>query len=318
MSNFLTFADLYTQVCNLIGDDNQSKIDQVKAVINQVYLNELLPADTLYPPYWLCKPGIKQIIAPATITAIVAADPPVITCDAAHGHSVGDLITIWGVVGMTEVNSFGADYPTFDASVRRVGTISTVTVANDSFQLLDIDGSNVIGAGYTAWSSGGTVLHQGWALSTIDKVISMGIYGGNPLTRTSPERIIESTKAFWTDSQSTPAEYFNHKRFTATGTEANDLHFGPGASQAKRMLIWHQVQADRLTAVGNVPLLPYNFHPAIVSGSITRLAESPAQVENAVIWPGIYAADIEALVAHNREWWKQYERDNPGKPYGLI
>ena len=319
MADFLTFEDIYTRVANLIGDDDQSKIEQIKAVINQVYLNEVLQADELYAPHWLVKLGVKHLIAPATITAITVANPPVITCDAAHGLVDGDLVTIWGVVGMTEVNSFGDDNPGFDHQVYRVGTVGTTTVANDNFTLQSVDDADIDGSGFTAWTSGGTVLHQGWAFgTTIDKVLNVGIYNGLPLTQSSPRRILDDTLQFYSSSQSTPAEYYIRKHFTAAGAEFNDFEFGPGASQADQLMIYYQEKASRLTAKGNVPLLPSELHYALIAGAVTRLAENNVQVENAVIWPGIYSAELTAIVTANRRWWKQAEKDNPGMPYGLI
>ena len=197
MANFLTFEDLYTQIGRLIGDDNLSKKAQIKAVINQVYLNELLQADELYHPHWLVKSGIKQVIAPAVITGISVADPCVVTTEDDHNLTDGDLISIWNVVGMVEINSFGGDYPigTFDNSIYRVGTVPSSTTFNVQ-NITDVDLSS---SGFTAWTSGGKVLHQGWAMTTsIDKIISIGIYDGLALTRTSYTKITKDIQQFWT------------------------------------------------------------------------------------------------------------------------
>ena len=75
-----------------------------------------------------------------TISGATQADPVVIT-DTGHGYSNGDEVYITGVAGMTELN--GKYYLVANKN------------AND-FELTDIDGTNIDGTGYTAYSSGGT------------------------------------------------------------------------------------------------------------------------------------------------------------------
>jgi len=53
MSDFLTFAVLYQDCCRLIGDLNKSRVNEVKSVINSVYLDEMLNVDELRPMFWL-------------------------------------------------------------------------------------------------------------------------------------------------------------------------------------------------------------------------------------------------------------------------
>ena len=74
-----------------------------------------------------------------TITGASVADPVVITA-VAHGYATGDEVTISGVVGMTELN--GNTY------------LITVLTA-DTFEITDIDGVNIDGTGFTAYSSAG-------------------------------------------------------------------------------------------------------------------------------------------------------------------
>lgn len=69
----------------------------------------------------------------SAITAITAASPGSVT-SASHGFSTGDVITISGVVGMTEVND----------------TDFTITVSNANTYTIGVDTSS-----YTAYSSGG-------------------------------------------------------------------------------------------------------------------------------------------------------------------
>jgi hypothetical protein len=79
--------------------------------------------------------------APKTITGATAADPVVIT-SAAHGLSNGDQVYIEGVVGMTQLNG-------------RWFTVANQ--ATNTFELTDqVDGADIDGSAYTAYSSGGT------------------------------------------------------------------------------------------------------------------------------------------------------------------
>ena len=76
-----------------------------------------------------------------TITGITAATPPVVT-SAGHGYSNGDEVYIASVVGMTQVNG------------RR---FLAAGVTANTFQLNDqVTNTAIVGAGYTAYSSGGT------------------------------------------------------------------------------------------------------------------------------------------------------------------
>lgn len=74
-----------------------------------------------------------------TITGITAANPPVFT-SSAHGMSVGTVVVLSGIVGMTELN----------------GAAAVVTAQDtNSFTLGGIDAT-----GYTAYVSGGTATPQ--------------------------------------------------------------------------------------------------------------------------------------------------------------
>ena len=74
-----------------------------------------------------------------TISGATQADPVVITATA-HGFADGDFVVISSVTGMTEVNG------------------KTFIVANkdtDTFELQDVDGNDVDGTGFGAYTSGG-------------------------------------------------------------------------------------------------------------------------------------------------------------------
>ncbi|MDP7260902.1 MAG: ubiquitin-activating E1 FCCH domain-containing protein, partial [archaeon] len=76
-----------------------------------------------------------------TITAITKADPAVVT-SSSHGYSNGDFVIITSVVGMTEVNG---------------KTFKVANKTTNTFELQDVDGSNVDTSGYTTYSSAGTI-----------------------------------------------------------------------------------------------------------------------------------------------------------------
>jgi len=75
-----------------------------------------------------------------TISGATQADPVVITATG-HGYSNDDEIEISGVVGMTELN--GKRY-------------RVANKTNNTFEITDIDGNDIDGSGFTAYTSGGT------------------------------------------------------------------------------------------------------------------------------------------------------------------
>jgi hypothetical protein len=93
--------------------------------------------------------------SPKTITAITAANPPVVT-SSAHGLTNGTIVLIAGVVGMTELNG-------------RVFVIRNQ--ATNTFELGGIDAT-----GYTAYVSGGTATSQ--TMSDVGKVTDSSQFDG--------------------------------------------------------------------------------------------------------------------------------------------
>lgn len=85
---------------------------------------------------WVYKDGGIVIASEVEITDITAADPPVVTA-AGHGLANGDRVILDDVLGMTEVND-------------RYFTVANATT--DTFEL-----SGVVGADFTAYTSGGSV-----------------------------------------------------------------------------------------------------------------------------------------------------------------
>lgn len=77
--------------------------------------------------------------AEVTISGATAADPVVITA-AAHGFATDDIIAIWNVNGMTDLN----------------GKLYKITVLSSStFSLADVNGNDIDGEDFDAYTSGG-------------------------------------------------------------------------------------------------------------------------------------------------------------------
>ncbi len=74
-----------------------------------------------------------------TISGATVADPVVITATA-HGYADGDEVTISGVVGMTELNG---------------NTYLVANKAANTFEITNIDGTDIDGSAFTAYTSGG-------------------------------------------------------------------------------------------------------------------------------------------------------------------
>ncbi len=85
----------------------------------------------------------NALITEATknITGATQANPVVITSNA-HGYSNGDRVIISGVLGMTQIDN---------------REFIVASVAANTFELKDVNGTNVNGTGYGAYVSGGTV-----------------------------------------------------------------------------------------------------------------------------------------------------------------
>ena len=84
-----------------------------------------------------------------TISGATQANPVVITATG-HSYSNGDEISITGVVGMTELNN------------KRYLVANKTT---NTFEITDVDGTNINGTGFTAYTSGG-VANRVYEIST--------------------------------------------------------------------------------------------------------------------------------------------------------
>lgn len=101
----------------------------------------------------------------ATITNVTNVSTPTITTSANHGLSIGQLITIHGVVGATGVNNNSTD------RTWRINTVPTLT----TFTIVKNDNSTVSAPG--AYTSGGTVTYaDSTATRLTDPVLQDGVY----------------------------------------------------------------------------------------------------------------------------------------------
>jgi len=296
MADYLTFGEIITEVERAVKQYQSSMQGLVKAFINQVYLTEILHCDNLYPLHWLLAlDDSRSSVASCSITGITQANPGVVS--AVHSFVAGDLVTLYDVGGMTEAN-----FRTY-----KVGTV----VAGVSFQLLDLDGANVNTTLYTAYTSGGTAVHRGITLSTsVETVLKDGVswHDEDVMKEISPQELEQMReKDWWSDSTARPERYMHKKTYSSAGAETDYLMWFVGAQSAYYLRYWYQKRAARLSVTADVPQIPWKFHDAIIAGAVVRLMESNVQVENAVVWPGLYKSHIDAIKTFNRRWWKDHE-----------
>jgi|TARA_R110002110_G_scaffold43923_6_gene135928 hypothetical protein len=118
------------------------KDSAVKARLIPFEFNEeqayIIEAGNLYMRFY--SDGGAVLESSTTISGATAANPVVVT-DTSHPYTNGEEIYITGVVGMTELN--GKYY-------------KIANKATHTYELTDIDDTNINGSGYTAYSSAGT------------------------------------------------------------------------------------------------------------------------------------------------------------------
>jgi hypothetical protein len=312
MADYLTFQNLYDAITNAIKDYGDSKLDTVKHAINMTYF-EMLSADDVYPMFWLLDfDDTLNALAEITISSITVADPGVITASAVHGLATSDIVSVYGIVG------------TMSALNNRTYLVNSVPLTT-TLSLIDLDSLDAIATTGLARTSGGTIVHRGKVLGVTGKNVQRihdVIFHGESehLTEITAKELEAETK-WWDSSTSRPMRYFHRKRYSAAGTESNQLLWFPGSDDAYDLRYWFEGRPSVLSAVGDVPLMPPQFHYGISAGAIARLAEFNVQVENQVIWPAIYKKTLSDMIAFNRRWWKDNDptRDpgRQGKPYML-
>lgn len=308
MADFLRFLDIYKAIDRAIKKLKGSQDDLVKEIANMVYF-EMLDSETLYPFFWLRDfDDTLYALAPSSISGITQANPAVITTSSAHGLTAGDLVSIYNITGMTELNN----------RTYTVGTVGSAT----TFNLLDLDGNNVNSTSYTAYSSDGNVVHRGLTLATsgknVERIISCAFHDyTDNLIEITPKELEETTK-WWNENTSRPQRYLHRKTYTlADGTETNQLLWFPGSDAAYDFRYWLEKRVSPLSNDTDVPQLPPRFHYGIIAGAVSRLIEMNVQVENAVIWPGIYQAHIEGLRKFNRKFYQDNDVAFREKPFLL-
>ena len=299
----MQFSTIYGDVCTAIGDPQQVRLAEVKAVINTVYLNELLNADPMRPMYWLR--SLNDSISTKSlggITAISKANPCVVTTST-DPFATGDIVSIYGIVGMTQLNN-------------RVVKL-TRTSANN-YSLANLDGTAIDSSNFTAWSSLGGLYHRGVTLSNaVRSILSVNWIGyATPLTIITAKELEENTSWWGSDTSTPPTRYQHIKTLSAAGVESDMILWFmlPPSLTNLQLRIWYESSPVELSATTDYPILPVQFHSAIVSGSVARLGENKTQLEAGPIWPQVYKMQREALIDFNRKLWKEYDPQR-SKPY---
>lgn len=293
MADYLTFAALYADCCRLIGDLKQSRLNEVKAAINAVYLTELLNVDESRPLYWLVNMDDSVAVKiPGTIVSISKANPPVLTTSA-DTYATGDIVSLYNVTGMTELEG---------------RTLSLNRTGASTYTLADIYGGAVNSTNFGEAATGGAIHHRGTAISAnIRQVLQAGIAGCGQWLEPISERELEQSASWWGADRSRPSRYRFVKAFSSAGAESGIILWFNCSDGAYRMRVWYEAAPPVLASDSDVPMLPPQFHAAIVSGVVTRLGENKAQVESGVIWPQLYKMQCDGLKAYNRRLWKNYE-----------
>jgi len=305
MADYLTFLNIINEVQRGLKLKATAKLDLIKMIINMVYLDEVMACDSLYPFFWLRKMDDSLASkAPTTITAINQSSPGDVAT--AHSFVTDDIVSLYNVGGMTEINN------RLFRAVRTDGSALT---------LKDLEGNAIDTTGYTAYTSGGTVHHRGLTLATtsidVQKILHAKWHDKGEMTSITSEET-EEKNSYLSDSTSRPKRYLHKKSFTAAGAETNQLIWFPASDDAYDLRYWAEIRVAKMANDTDVPLLPPQFHHAIVAGALVRLAESEVQVENQVVWPGVYAAQLKALKSFNREFYEQSQTDlSTAKPYLL-
>ena len=296
MADFLTFANLVDECERILKQYGGAKGDLIKNAINMVYLNEILAVDNLYPLHWLVDfDDTLASKAPSVITGITGADPGVLTTSAVHGLAVNDIVSIYSILGMTELNN----------RTYKVATVPTTT----TLTVIDLDSVDAIATdGYTTYVSGGVINHRGIPLSTsgkdVQRILRCKWHGEDDMKKIDAEKLEEGT-SYWDDSTNLPRHYYHRKKYTTAGVESNYLLWFEAADAAYDLRYWFELRPGKLTDDAHVPLLPPAFHNTIVAGVVTRLAEQGVQVENQAMWPSIYQAQLEQLKQSNRKWYRE-------------
>jgi len=307
MADYLPYSELITETQLLVKDFQADQDNLVKAAINMAYW-ELLNCDDLYPLFFLLEllETHDAVAGPISVGGITKAEPPVITATG-HGLVTGDLVSFYDLTEMTELNRRTCHFTKVDANSGNLQDLNKVAIDGTAFD--------------AAETTGGYMIHRGVSPSdNFKKIISAGFHGHEPMDPISIEEIERDTN-WWDPTNLTRPTRFLHKQTSIAADAFDMILWYPGAGAAYDLRIWGERRPARMSADADIPSLPAQYHYAIVAGAVTRLAESQVQVNNAVVWPGIYTWNLNAVKAENRRWWKGQERktyqEKGRKPYLL-
>jgi hypothetical protein len=293
MAEYLTYDNIGDQVENLIDDDAPDTRTVIDTEINNV-LRELIAEvsrKSINPPRWLIDfDDSIDIKAPCKISGITIATPGVITVTAATLLAAGDIVSIYNIVGTTELN-----YRTF-----RVNSKPTTS----SMQLIDLDNQTALDtSGFTAWSSGGDIIHRGVTLATTGKDVERVLYGSIPSQgrklKPIDEQDLDKRPAWWEDTTSIPERIYHRKSYIdSTNPEINQILWFHGADKAYNdFRYWFEKRVPILSAAGDIPRIPHWAHIALVYGTLSRLAMFDIRVKVGP-WDALYDGIVQNLISY--------------------
>jgi hypothetical protein len=293
-----TFQTIYGNIGKAIGDLDAVRTTEVKAMLNMVYLGEILCADQDRPMFFLRRLDDSIVTKDFdTIVSITKASPAVMTTTN-DTYATGDIIQAFDIVGMTDI-----EHRVF--KLTRTGA--------KTYNLYTLDGTIISSAAYAAAATGGTIYHRGAVLSAAVKSILSVYWDGyiKPLDPITTKEMDEST-ALWDDDEQQPTMFHHYKTFTSGGVEIDILLWFYLPDDNYHMRLWYEFSPPAMATDGEYPILPPQFHGAIEAGAIARLGENKVQVEAGVVWPQIYKMNLEALINYNRKLWADYEPKRSG------
>lgn len=311
MSDFLTFATLYQDCCRLIGDLNKTRVNEVKSVINSVYLDEMLNVDELRPLFWLRRFSDSILMKLSDTAVSISNANPAVMVTTGDIYATNDIVTLYNMQVMPQLSN---------------RTFLLTRTAASTYTLADINGfpidttsiGNLSTSSYQQVGPANAVQHRGilspWP---IRQIIQMNLIGFiNQLTAIS-EHDLEQSITWWGNSKTRPLHYHHIKAFTNAGVETNVILWFNCNDQTYGVRLWYEARPTLLVNDSDVPLLPPQFHAAIEAGVVTRLGENKVQVEAGVVWPQLYKAQCDALRSYNRKLWYEYEKNQRGEMYML-
>jgi hypothetical protein len=300
MADYLTYLNIRDRIKAAARKSLGSNDTLIDYIINMVYLNEVIISDDIYPYHWLIDFDDSLQSKPVSnISAVSQASAGIIDTAAAHGLRVGSIFSIHNVSGMTELND----------RLHIVYSIPSTTQIN-----IGTDTS-----GYTAYTSGGVINHHGETLNVsgkdVHRVLKAGFQEYQPMSEITYQEIEDNTEYHDTDHTGIPDRYYHGKDYATDGTETNQLIWYPAADQEIRLRYWFVKRVSRLSADGDVPVIPHRFHDILVSGTLSRLVEQGVQVDTPSIWPSTYASQLDALREDNRKYFKENDKAFREKMY---